>query len=52
MLHDQFDQFFRGFRRDAHPMAIMVGSVGALSAFYHDSTDINDPHARMVASTA
>jgi citrate synthase len=50
MLHDQFDQFFRGFRRDAHPMAIMVGTVGALSAFYHDSTDINDPHARMVAS--
>jgi citrate synthase len=50
MLHDQFDQFFRGFRRDAHPMAIMVGTVGALSAFYHDSTDVNDPMARMVAS--
>ena len=50
MLHDQFDQFFRGFRRDAHPMAIMVGTVGALSAFYHDSTDINDPVARTVAS--
>ena len=50
MLHDQFDQFFRGFRRDAHPMAIMVGTVGALSAFYHDSTDINDPMARTVAS--
>ncbi len=50
MLHDQFDQFFRGFRRDAHPMAIMVGTVGALSAFYHDSTDVNDPTARMVAS--
>ena len=50
MLHDQFDQFFRGFRRDAHPMAIMVGTVGALSAFYHDSTDVNDPHARTVAS--
>ncbi|MEQ8405524.1 MAG: citrate synthase [Oceanicaulis sp.] len=50
MLHDQFDQFFRGFRRDAHPMAIMVGTVGALSAFYHDSTDVNDPHARIVAS--
>ncbi|XBQ15628.1 MAG: citrate synthase [Oceanicaulis sp.] len=50
MLHDQFDQFFRGFRRDAHPMAIMVGTVGALSAFYHDSTDINDPKARTVAS--
>jgi citrate synthase len=50
MLHDQFDQFFRGFRRDAHPMAIMVGTVGALSAFYHDSTDINDPQARTIAS--
>jgi citrate synthase len=50
MLHDQFDQFFRGFRRDAHPMAIMVGTVGALAAFYHDSTDVNDPEARTVAS--
>lgn len=50
MLHDQFDQFFRGYRRDAHPMAVMVGTVGALSAFYHDSTDVNDPHARTVAS--
>lgn len=50
MLHAQFDRFFEGFRRDAHPMAIMVGAVGALSAFYHDSTDINDPHQRMVAS--
>ena len=50
MLHDQFDQFFRGYRRDAHPMAIMVGAVGALSAFYHDSTDINDPQARTIAS--
>jgi citrate synthase len=50
MLHDQFDQFFRGFRRDAHPMAVMVGTVGALSAFYHDSTDINDPEARTIAS--
>ncbi|MEE2567524.1 citrate synthase [Hyphobacterium marinum] len=50
MLHDQFDQFFRGFRRDAHPMAVMVGTVGALSAFYHDSTDINDPKARTIAS--
>ena len=50
MLHDQFDQFFRGFRRDAHPMAIMVGTVGALSAFYHDSTDVNDPLARTIAS--
>jgi len=50
MLHDQFDQFFRGFRRDAHPMAIMVGTVGALSAFYHDSTDINDPNARTISA--
>lgn len=50
MLHAQFDRFFEGFRRDAHPMAIMVGAVGALSAFYHDSTDIADPHQRTVAS--
>jgi len=50
MLHAQFDRFFEGFRRDAHPMAIMVGAVGALSAFYHDSTDISDPHQRLVAS--
>ncbi|MEH6474747.1 MAG: citrate synthase [Sneathiella sp.] len=50
MLHEQLAQLFRGFRRDAHPMAIMVGVVGALSAFYHDSTDINDPHQRMIAS--
>jgi citrate synthase len=50
MLHAQFDRFFEGYRRDAHPMAIMVGTVGALSAFYHDSTDINDPVQRMVAS--
>ena len=50
MLHAQFDRFFEGFRRDAHPMAIMCGVVGALSAFYHDSTDIADPHQRMVAS--
>jgi citrate synthase len=50
MLHEQLIQFFKGFRRDAHPMAIMVGVVGALSAFYHDSTDINDPRQRMVAS--
>ncbi|MEE2524906.1 citrate synthase [Hyphobacterium sp. HN65] len=50
MLHDQFDQFFRGFRRDAHPMAVMVGTVGALSAFYHDSTDISDAQARTIAS--
>tara|TARA_R110000772_G_scaffold231592_2_gene342563 strand:+ start:39604 stop:40917 length:1314 start_codon:yes stop_codon:yes gene_type:complete len=50
MLHEQLAYFYRGFRRDAHPMAIMCGVVGALSAFYHDSTDINDPHHRMVAS--
>jgi citrate synthase len=50
MVHDQMARFFQGFRRDAHPMAVMVGSVGALSAFYHDSTDISDPHQRMVAS--
>ena len=50
MVHDQMSAFYRGFRRDAHPMAIMCGVVGALSAFYHDSTDITDPHQRMVAS--
>ncbi|CTQ62882.1 MAG: citrate synthase [Roseibium album] len=50
MIHEQMNRFFSGFRRDAHPMAIMVGTVGALSAFYHDSTDIADPHQRMVAS--
>jgi len=50
MLHEQLLNFYQGFRRDAHPMAIMVGVVGALSAFYHDSTDISDPHQRMVAS--
>ena len=50
MVHEQITQFFRGFRRDAHPMAILCGVVGALSAFYHDSTDINDPRQRMVAS--
>ncbi|NQU60352.1 MAG: citrate (Si)-synthase [Rhodospirillales bacterium] len=50
MLHEQLNYFFRGFRRDSHPMAVMVGVVGALSAFYHDSTDITDPYHRMVAS--
>ena len=50
MLHEQLAGFYRGFRRDAHPMAVMCGVVGALSAFYHDSTDITDPHQRMVAS--
>lgn len=50
MLHEQMVNFFRGFRRDAHPMAIMVGVVGAMSAFYHDSTDVTDPWQREVAS--
>jgi citrate synthase len=50
MVHEQLASFFRGFRRDAHPMAVMCGVVGALSAFYHDSTDINDPRQREVAS--
>ncbi len=50
MVHEQISQFFRGFRRDAHPMAVMCGVVGALSAFYHDSTDINDPLQRTIAS--
>eukprot|EP01037_Dinobryon_pediforme_P032325 gene32325-37216_t len=48
MLHEQLASFFRGFRRDAHPMAIMCGVVGALSAFYHDSADITDPQQRMI----
>lgn len=50
MVHEQLLYLFRGFRRDAHPMAIMVGVVGALSAFYHDSIDIDDPDARKIAS--
>ncbi|HUK60419.1 MAG TPA: citrate synthase [Stellaceae bacterium] len=50
MVHEQLATFYRGFRRDAHPMAVMCGVVGALSAFYHDSTDISDPYQRMVAS--
>ena len=50
MLHEQMVNFFRGFRRDAHPMAIMVGVVGAMSAFYPDSTDIADEHQREIAS--
>ncbi len=50
MLHEQFDRFFMGFRRDAHPMAIMTGAVGALSAFYHDSTNVNDPAQRMISA--
>jgi citrate synthase len=50
MVHEQLRTFYNGFRRDAHPMAIMCGVVGALSAFYHDSLDINDPHHREVCA--
>jgi citrate synthase len=50
MIHEQMARFFQGFRRDAHPMAVMVGVVGAMSAFYHDSTDIDDPRQREIAS--
>ncbi|MDU8929744.1 citrate synthase [Alisedimentitalea sp. MJ-SS2] len=50
MIHEQMHNFFRGFRRDAHPMATMVGVIGAMSAFYHDSTDISDPRQREIAS--
>jgi len=50
MVHEQFDRFFQGFRRDAHPMAIMVGAVGALSAFYYDSANIDDPQQRIISS--
>jgi len=50
MVHDQLARFFNGFRRDAHPMAVMVGVVGALSAFYHDSLDINNPQHRAVSA--
>ncbi len=50
MVHEQMHYFFRGFRRDSHPMATMVGVVGAMSAFYHDSLDINDPWQREVAA--
>ena len=50
MVHEQLSNFYRGFRRDAHPMAILCGVTGALSAFYHDSTDISDPHLRQIAS--
>ncbi|MGR3495841.1 citrate synthase [Citreimonas sp.] len=50
MIHEQMHNFFRGFRRDAHPMAIMVGVVGAMAAFYHDSTDISSPREREIAS--
>jgi citrate synthase len=50
MLHEQLLNVYRAFRRDAHPMAVMIGVVGAMSAFYHDSTDIGDAHQRMIAS--
>ncbi len=50
MVHEQLTRFFQGFRRDAHPMAVLVGVVGALSAFYHDSLDINNPQHRLVAA--
>jgi citrate synthase len=50
MVHEQMQFFFRGFRRDAHPMAVLTGSVGALSAFYHDSLNIGDPHHREVSA--
>ncbi|RQH02806.1 citrate/2-methylcitrate synthase, partial [Paraburkholderia dinghuensis] len=50
MVHDQMQFFFRGFRRDAHPMSILVAAVGALSAFYHDSLDINNPKHREVSA--
>jgi len=50
MIHEQMRNLYSGFRRDAHPMAVMIGVVGAMSAFYHDSTDINDPQQRLIAS--
>jgi citrate synthase len=50
MVHEQLNHFFNGFRRDAHPMAIMIGVVGALSAFYHDSMDISNPEHRMISA--
>ena len=50
MLHEQINNFYRGFRRDAHPMAVMVGVVGALSSFYHDSLNINDPSHREISA--
>jgi citrate synthase len=50
MVHEQMQFFFRGFRRDAHPMSVLVGTVGALASFYHDSLDINDPHHRQVSA--
>jgi citrate synthase len=50
MVHEQMQFFFRGFRRDAHPMSVLVGTVGALASFYHDSLDINDPQHRDVSA--
>lgn len=50
MLHEQMNSFYHGFRRDAHPMAVLCGVVGAMAAFYHDSTNVNDPRAREIAS--
>ena len=50
MVHEQLARLYQGFRRDAHPMAVMVGVVGALSAFYHDALDINDPHHRVISA--
>jgi citrate synthase len=50
MVHEQMTRFFQGFRRDAHPMAVLVGCVGALSAFYHDSLDINNPEHRFISA--
>ena len=50
MVHDQMQFFFRGFRRDAHPMSVLVGTVGALASFYHDSLDINDPQQREISA--
>jgi citrate synthase len=50
LVHEQMARFFQGFRRDAHPMSVLVACVGALAAFYHDSTDINDPRQRELAS--
>jgi citrate synthase len=50
MVHEQMNRFLQGFRRDAHPMAVLVGMVGALSAFYHDSLDINDPEHRFISA--
>ncbi|MEB0178392.1 citrate/2-methylcitrate synthase, partial [Undibacterium sp. CCC3.4] len=50
MVHEQMQFFFRGFRRDAHPMSVLVGTVGALASFYHDSLDINNPRHREVSA--